>query len=146
MSGVISDPVGKFRFSVKVGEHEVGRFQSVGGLSHEIEVVSHQEGGLNDRVHMLPGQGKFANVVLKRGYLVDPFFEDWHMQFARDPNGAGRKDVSVDLFADDGRTVLATWNVARAWPAKWQGPELDSSGGAIAIETVELAHRGVSRG
>jgi hypothetical protein len=42
--------------------------------------------------------------------------------------------------------VPATWwNFADAYPVKWAGPELRASSNAVAVETVELAHRGISK-
>ena len=36
-------------------------------------------------------------------------------------------------------------NFVNAWPAKWDGPDFNAEGNDIAIETLELAHEGVTR-
>ena len=35
--------------------------------------------------------------------------------------------------------------LSRAWPAKWDGPDLNAEGNDVAIETLEMAHEGVER-
>jgi hypothetical protein len=37
------------------------------------------------------------------------------------------------------------WDFKEAFPYKWTGPELRSDSSNVAIESVELAHRGLSR-
>ena len=37
------------------------------------------------------------------------------------------------------------WNFVNAWPTKWDGPDFNAEGNDIAIETLELAHEGVTR-
>ena len=48
------DPLAAYTFRVWLGEDEYG-FSKVSGLSRESEAVVYQEGGLNNRVHVLPG-------------------------------------------------------------------------------------------
>lgn len=132
-----SRPKGKFRFTVEISGLTVAHFQNVSGLSHEIEVFTHQEGGVNDRTHKLPTQGSYPNLVLKAGYAVDDTLERWHRGFP----GSGRKNVTVSLLGDDGK-VARSWSFRDAWPVKWEGPELDASQSQLAMQTVELAHNG----
>lgn len=134
-----SRPHGKFRFAVKIDGLAVAHFQSVTGLSHEVEVFTHQEGGLNDRTHKLPAQGSYPNVVLKAGYAVDGTLENWHRGF---PHQMGRKNVTI-VLRDDAGNDLRSWTCAEAWPVKWEGPELDSSQSQLAMQSIELAHRGL---
>ena len=39
---------------------------------------------------------------------------------------------------------VVVWKVRNAWPSKVDGPTLNSTGNEVAIETVELAHEGLS--
>lgn len=133
-----SRPYGKFRFAVEISGLTVAHFQSVAGLAHEIEVYTHQEGGLNDRTHKLPAQGSYPNLVLKAGYAVDDTLESWHRKFPR----GGRKNVTITL-RDDAGQALKSWTFREAWPVKWEGPELDASQSQIAVQSIELAHNGL---
>lgn len=138
-------PYAKFRFVLEIDGLSLAHFQSVSGLSHEIEVLPFQEGGTNDRMHKLPGQGSYPNLVLKVGYINSQLLEDWHGKFTQKPGAVGRKNGSIVLKDDDG-AELARWNFTRAWPVKWQGPELDASQSQIVVESVEIAHEGITRG
>ncbi len=138
-------PYARFRFSVEIDGLQLAHFQSVSGLSHEIEVLSQPEGGMNDRLHKLPAQGSYPNIVMKIGYVDGRLLEDWHFGFVKRPGGVGRKNGSIVLHDDDGREA-ARWNFVRAWPVKWEGPELDATQSQILIESVEIAHEGLVRG
>jgi phage tail-like protein len=139
-----SRPFGKFRFMVEVDGLSLAQFQTVSGLHHEIEAVEYQEGGVNDRLHKLPGQGRYPNLVLKVGYVDNRLLENWHRDFTNTPGKVGRKNGSIVLLNDDG-TEAARWNFTQAWPVKWEGPELDASQNAILVESVEIAHEGITR-
>jgi len=135
---------GTFNFKLEVGGITLGHFQNVTGLSHEIEVLTHQEGGVNDRAHKLPGPGSFPNITLKLGYVASELAEDWHFNFGANPGSVGRKDGSIILL-DDKLEEVVRWNFVRAWPVKWEGPELNSSADNQAVETLEIAHEGLLR-
>lgn len=138
-------PYGRFRFVVEIDGLQLAHFQTISGLGHEIEVLSQQEGGVNDRMHKLPGQGSYQNLVLKVGYIHNQLLEDWHVGFQRKPGQIGRKNGSIVLNNDDGNEI-ARWNFTRAWPVKWEGPELDATVSEILVESVEIAHEGIVRG
>lgn len=143
-------PMGAYCFSVEIGSNKepAGRFQSVSGLSHEFEVVTHQEGGLNQHTHKLPGQGSYPNLVLKQGYITQPWLEDWHRNFLtrRDRQTVTVKLLHVNDHASSDLQPVRTWVFSRCWPVKWEGPTLDSSQPAIAVQTIELAHDGPPTG
>ena len=137
-------PLGKFRFKVEIDGLTLAHFQSISGLQHEIEALEFQEGGVNDHLHKLPGQGRYPNLVLKTGYVATEMLEGWHMGFTQNPGRVRRKNGSI-ILCDDSGDPVARWNFFQAWPVKWEGPQLDSSGQDILVETVEIAHHGVSR-
>lgn len=138
-------PYGKFRFKVEIEGLTLGHFQSVSGLSHEVEVLTHQEGGVNDRLHKLPGQGSYPNLTLKLGYVNSQMLENWHARYISKPGLMDRKNLSIVLVDDQSREVKR-WSFAKCWPVKWEGPEFDASASQIVVETVELAHQGFVRG
>ena len=51
------DPLAAYQFHVRLGLLEFG-FSRVSGLQQSRETITYQEGGLNDRVHVLPGPTK----------------------------------------------------------------------------------------
>ena len=41
---------------------------------------------------------------------------------------------------------MARWNFVSAWPTKWDGPAFNAKGNDVAIETLVLAHEGLTAG
>jgi phage tail-like protein len=116
-------------------------FQEVSGIGIETEVIEFREGG-GGGVRKMPGISKYPNLVLKRGYTGSVDLYDWAA--ARDDTGdVVRRTVSIALTAR-GREV-ARWTVHRAWPVKWDAPTLNAKGNDVPMETIELAHDGISR-
>ena len=39
---------------------------------------------------------------------------------------------------------IASWTFTRGWPCKWEIAEFDASKSELAIETLEIAHEGIT--
>ena len=141
------DPFLAFCFRVtiddKVKDPKVGFFKSVGGLSYETEVVDYREGGVNDSTFKLVGGTKWKNIVLKRGFS-GPELIAWREEWLK-PGKKTRKGGKIEQMSTDGKTVLATWTFTRGWPVKWELSELDASKNEVSIETLEIAHEGLTK-
>lgn len=132
----------KFHFQVEWGGARIG-FTEVSGLDVETEVIEYRE-GVNPEYSKtkIPGMQKFANVTLKRGVMqADNDFYTWWNTVAL--NTVERRDVTVSLLNEAHEPVMV-WKVKNAWPAKIASTDLKADGNEIAIETVELAHDGLS--
>ena len=130
-----TDPIPGCLFRVEING-TTGFFRSVSGLGVETEVIEYREGGLNEQIHKRPGARKWPNLVLKRGFTGDMSLYDWFMSGAR---------VSGKITMLDARMVeIVTFQFKNGFPAKWTGPELDASKNEVAIETLEIAHDGLS--
>jgi phage tail-like protein len=129
------------RFLVEIGSEVVAHFQECSGLTREVEVFEYLEGGNNEFAHKLPGRVKYSNITLKRGLTDNAQFASWRPKIEGGKLTVERKNISIILFNHKGTTVK-TWDVTRAYPVKWSGPDLRSSSMEIAIETLELAHEG----
>ena len=129
------------KFFVQIGNILEAAFSDVSGLNAEVEILSYEEGGCNAFVHKLPGRVKFPNVTLKRGVTDSLDLWNWFVQAT---NGKiERRDVGILLFDQEGNQKRV-WNLERAYPVKWTGPDFKSGENAIAIEVLELAHEGLS--
>ena len=133
-----SDPSPSFRFHVKVGDGQVARFSECSGLDFEQETFDYKEGGLNSRVHRLPGRFKFTNLTLKKGIATDgkPLWE-WVEKTVAGP--IEPRTVTVTLFDVSGKS-LRVWEYHDAYPVKWSATALNAEQNAIAIETLVLAY------
>ena len=106
-------PVG-FHFKVNFDgvskNNEDYRFQSVSGLSVDIETEDYAEGGENRFKHKLPVKTKFPNLVLKRGMLLDSEVIAW-CQDAIENFVFKPANITIDLL-DEEHSPLKTWNIA----------------------------------
>jgi phage tail-like protein len=142
-----TDPYLDYRFLVEVGSLIAGGFSEVTGLEASMEAEEYEEGGVNAYTHKLPTRMKHQNIVLKRGLTRDSGLWSWIEEATNDPpkpDATSRRNVRIFLQETTGREAIG-WECRRALPVRWAGPELDASGGAVAIETLELAHHGLSR-
>jgi len=131
-------PLG-FHFKVEIagidGEFE---FQSVSGLSVELEVEQIAEGGENRFKHKLPVRSKYPNLILKRGTKVNSELISW-CRNAFDNLIIIPKDIVISLLNEE-HEPLITWNIVHAYPVKWTTSDFNAEESKIVIETIELAY------
>jgi phage tail-like protein len=141
-NGNIPDQFGSFNFLVEIDGITRAAFHEVTGFDSTIDVIEHREGGENTTLRKLPGMTKYSNIVLKWGVTDDVQLYQWHRSVVT--GEIQRKNGSIVLLNRAG-TEVARWNFVRAWPTKYDGPDLNAEGTDVAIETLELAHEGVER-
>jgi phage tail-like protein len=134
------DPTGSFRFWVEIDGLLVAGFIEVSGLQSEVEVEEFREGGVNEYVHTLPRITKYPNIVLKRGVTSSDNLWSWYEKVTE--GSISRKNGSIILLSQQG-LELWRWNFFDAYPVKWVGPELKSSSSEVAVETLEITHKGL---
>jgi phage tail-like protein len=90
----------------------------------------------------MPGMRKFSNITLKRGtFKSDNEFYDWYNTVKL--NTIERRDVTIALLNEEHEPVVV-WKVKNAWPTKITSTDLKADGNEAAIETMELAHEGLT--
>ncbi|NLJ01458.1 MAG: phage tail protein [Bacteroidales bacterium] len=131
-------PLG-FHFKVEFN-HIKGefQFQSVAGLSVELETEQVAEGGENRFKHTLPVRTKSPHLVLKRGLLINSELARW-CKNALENFDITPADLTVTLL-NEKHEPLVTWNVVHAWPVKWAVDDLNAGESKVVIETIELAY------
>ncbi len=135
-----SDPFLGFRFRVEIDGLEVGGFSEVSGLQVETEVKEYREGGVNDFIHKLAGPTRYpANLNLKHGLITDVL---WQWAASVRKGEISPKLVTIHLLDMTGGAVVS-WTFADAYPVKWSGPDLRAESNTVAIESVELVHKGM---
>ena len=141
--GARNDPYLSFNFFVEIEGLIVGGFSEVGGLQVETQVHDYQEGGQNEYVHRLPGPARHpSNLILKRGLTDIETLWSWHQDVIA--GKIERRNGTVYLLDRTGAPAM-WWDFKEAYPVKWSGPELRADSGAVAVETIELVHRGLSK-
>ncbi len=131
-------PLG-FHFLVEFANHgNEYRFQSVSGLSVDLETEEITEGGENRFKHKLPVRAHYPNLVLKRGLLVDSKLIKW-CRDAIEGFDFQPTDIIIKLL-NEKNEPLTSWNVVHAWPVKWSVGEFNAEESQIVIETLELSY------
>ncbi len=135
-------PNTNIHFKVEWGGTSMG-FSEISGLSIEVETIEYRDGLSPDySVTKMPGMTKFSNIVLKRGIVAgDNEFYTWLNTIQL--NQVERRDIVISLLNEEHNPVM-TWRVKNAFPAKIEAPSLKGTGNEVAIETLEVAHEGIT--
>ena len=114
------------------------KFQSVSGLSVDIETEEIAEGGENRFKHKLPVKTKFPNLVLKRGILLDSALIDW-CKDAIENFSFSPVNLTVKLLNEENNPIM-TWKVNHAYPVKWNVEAFNAEESKLVAETIELTY------
>lgn len=137
-------PLPKFYFTVSLGSQDnTVSFQEVSGLETETQAIEYRHG--DNKVFStikMPGISKVGNVTLKKGIFVkDNNFFKWYSNIKM--NIIKRETVVIKLLDESAKPTM-TWTLANAWPTKITGTDLKSDANEVSVETLELAHEGLT--
>ncbi len=144
-------PFTKFRFRVRIDGLDGGYFSEVSGFEATTDVIEYRYGDyINNSAQKVPGLTKYSNIILKWGVIESVDLYNWMTatiggEAAVDGTEIERKTVTIELLGEDAETVKASWQVVRAWPCKYTAPDFNASSSEIALESLELAHEGLTR-
>jgi len=135
-------PLPKFHYQVQWGGSRLG-FTEVTGLTIENELIEYREGNSPEYSKIkMPGMRKYGNITLKRGsFKGDNEFYNWSNTTTL--SNIQRRDLTVSLLNENHEPVIV-WKIKNAWPVKLQSADLKSDANEVAIETLELAHEGLT--
>ncbi len=147
MAGEAQDavwPLPKFHFTVSLGSQDsTVSFQEVSGLDTETQPIEYRHGDSPQfSTIKMPGIAKSGNVTLKKGIFVnDNNFWKWYDAIKM--NTIKRETVTIQLL-DEAAKPTMTWTLSNAWPTKITGTDMKSDANEVAVETIELAHEGLT--
>lgn len=135
-------PIAKFYFQVK-WDSQVMSFQEVSGLESEAGIIEYRAGDSKTfSTVRMPGIQKAGHVTLKKGVcLSDSKLWDWFDQIKM--NTITRLPVTISLMDESGSATMV-WTLQNAFPTKITGTDLQADGIQVAIETIEIAHEGLT--
>lgn len=141
--GARRDPYLSFNFVLEITGLVVGGFREIKGLDSNVEVKEYAEGGRNSYIHKIPGEARFPNLILSRGITDIDAMWSWYFDVAQ--GIIVRRNARIILLDTDRRQAIS-WEVTGALPVKWSGPTFDATRSTeVAVEMVELVHRGISK-
>ncbi|MDI1257355.1 MAG: phage tail protein [Flavobacterium sp.] len=135
-------PLAKFHFTVDWGGTNIS-FTEVSGLEISTDVIEHRHGASPDFSKIkMPGMRKFSNITLKRGtFKSDNEYYAWIN--TTNQTQVERRTITISLLDETGAPAV-TWKVKNAFPVKVQSTDLKAEGNEVAIETLEIAHEGLT--
>lgn len=136
-------PLPNFYFKVDIGDQKDVPFQEISGLDTETQSIEYRAGNSKEfSTVKMPGIKKTGNVTLKKGiFAKDNKFWDWYNQIKL--NTIKRVTVTIQLCDEAGSPTMV-WTLANAWPTKITGTDMKSDGNEVAVETLEVAHEGLT--
>lgn len=135
-------PHGKFRYKVEIDGLEAGGFSEVTGFDASIDVMEYREGDMVQTPMKIPGLKKYGNITLKKGLADSIVLYEW--MIAGVDGAVERKTITITLL-DDTEEAVASWQVINAWPVKYTAPDFNATSSEVAVESLEIAHEGMTR-
>lgn len=135
-------PLPVFHFQVSWGGTNLA-FSEVSGLDVEVEEITYRDGLSKQFVDKkMPGKVKTSTITCKRGVSKgdNEFFAWWN---TISMNTVERRNITISLLNEKHEPTM-TWQVLNAWVKKVTGPTLNAAGNEVAIESMEIAHEGMS--
>ena len=136
-------PLPSFYFNVSWEDGKYVSFSEVSGLNVETEILEYRHGDSKDfSTIKMPGMKKYSSISLKRGSLAgdNTLFDWWNKA---NLNKIERKTVTISLLNEKHEPVI-TWKVNNAFPTKIDSGSLNAKNNEVLIETLELAHEGLT--
>ncbi len=116
-------------------------FKECSGLEGTLQVEPYPEGGRNDTTLQFAGRMEWSHITLTKGAGTSAAMWDWYKSFIA---GRGKRRDGLIVLHNDLRQPVLTWKFKRGLPVRWSGPTLDAQGRDVAIETLEIAHEGLT--
>ncbi|MEF9840867.1 MAG: phage tail protein [Lachnospiraceae bacterium] len=135
-------PHSKFRYRVEIDGLDAAGFSEVTGFDASIDVIEYREGDMITTPMKIPGLKKYGNITLKHGTTDSKSMYEW--MIAGVEGEVERKTITITLL-DETESPCASWTVINAWPNKYTAPDFNATASEIAIESVEIAHEGMTR-
>ncbi len=135
-------PHAKFRFRLEIDGLEAGGFSEVSGFDASIDVIEYREGDMVQTPMKLPGLKKYGNITLKQGLTDSMVLYEWIITGVE--GEVDRKTITITVL-DDAGEATASWQVINAWPTKYTAPDFNATSSEVAIESLEIAHEGMTR-
>lgn len=146
MAGKRIDPYRNFRFRVEVEGITTAAFSEATIPDSTSDTIDYREGSDPPHQKKLSGLLKFGNITLKKGLTDSMELYEWRKLV--EDKGAGaekaRKNLSIILMDEEGKDK-ARWDVAEAWPIKYDPSDLSAKGNEVVVEVLEVVHEGIKR-
>ena len=141
-TGDRKDPLRNFRFRLEIDGIQQAGFSEATVPDTSTDVIEYREGNETTPARKLPGLNKYGNISLKSGTTDSLDLYTWRKQII--DGNTQRKNIAI-IVLDEAGNDKARFEFANAWPSKYDPADLNATGNAVAIETLEIVHEGMVR-
>ena len=92
-------------------------------------------------MHKLPGSARHSNLELSHGLTAISTLWNWYDETSQ---GDIQRRNGTIMLLDRRQIPVMWWNFRRALPVRWTGPTFNASSDEVGIESIELAHEGLT--
>jgi phage tail-like protein len=145
------DPYKNFKFRILWDGRVVMGVSKCGSLKRTTQVVTYRSGGQNNIEIKAPGHTSYNPISLERGVTHDHEFERWANMIHVYAGDAAKdlvhykKELTLEVLNERGQVALRYFLHA-CWVSEFTAlPDLDASGNAIAIESMQIQLEGWER-
>jgi phage tail-like protein len=135
----------RFKVVIIPGDHDLGTWSKVDGLSMSWDINKYQAGNLGNTVFLFPGNTKFSEVSLARTACNETQkIKEWldSTSFKHEYHEATIQLYDETYGGESGAAFIMSWTLMNAVPMKWAVTGFDAGKSGVAIETLTLAHSG----
>lgn len=151
MSVFNSFPSTGFYFKVDIAGIGELKCHEVTGIEAELEVEPIKKFNQHHEMLFLPGETKYSDITLKRGYVGNSGLLDWVKAFILndgryDQGGSAKmvssdfKDVTVTLNTAGNIMKVVEWKFLRCFPTKISFSDLNAGKSEIMFESLVLKY------
>jgi phage tail-like protein len=147
---VRNDPFLGYNFRVTLGASAQLGFRKVSGLKIGVDVAEYREGtdAAGNTVRKLPGLATYDNITLERGVTDNEDLVAWMKEVVDLGTESSltrgfRREVKIEVLSRN-QELLRTYTATAAWPVGLELSDLDATSSDVLIQTLELAHEGLS--
>lgn len=135
-SGDRNDPYASFNFLVEIEGVTKAGFSECSVTANETTIIEYRTGAEEFHPRKLPGQTKYPNITLKRGFTNGKELWEWRKKVLQ---GKVDRQAGSIILLDESRKEALRWDFQYGWPSKWEGPAMNAKNNDVAIESMEIA-------
>ena len=109
------------------------------------EATEYREGTDRSTVRKLWSLTDYGTLTLESGVTDDSIeLFEWRQLVEQGNLDDARRSIAVVILDEEGNPG-PRWEFVKAWPSSYDAPDLDATGGEVAIESIEIEHEGMER-
>lgn len=116
-------------------------FSECTGLEMTLETEDWEEGGNNGTVLKFPKRHRWGDITLRKGLTRNQELFNWYYAFTQ---GITRRKDGLIILMNEKHEPHTVWKFRRGLPVKYVAPQLNAQQNAVAIETLSIAHEGIT--